>query len=100
MQTEVQRQLSPLARSSSSVGQQSGRSFAGAFSAAVGNVVRSVGRTLETGITGAAAVAGGMAATALATGFSRVTTIQDATASLTITLGDAAARSEEHTSEL
>src|SRR5690606_18754694 len=52
------------------------------------------GRTLETGITGAAAVAGGMAATALATGFSRVTTIQDATASLTITLGDAAAAAD------
>lgn len=94
MQTEVQRQLSPLARSSSSVGQQSGRSFAGAFSAAVGNVARSVGRTLETGITGAAVVAGGMAATAFATGFSRVTTIQDATASLTITLGDAAAAAD------
>lgn len=75
----------PLAREGSSAG----RTFGARFSAGMSSFVSGVGRMVSSAITTATAVAGAGLATALTTGWGRLTTIQDATSALTISLGDA-----------
>lgn len=71
-------------------GQKAGRSFGDRMQAGVKDTLRSVGDAVANTLTAGATVAGGMFATAMVKGYSRLTTIQDATSALTISLGGAA----------
>ena len=92
MEREINSQLGrQLDAASARSGASSGRSFGSRFASAVGGLVRGVGRTIESGLTAVGTVAGIGLGTALVKGFGRLTAIQDATAALTISLGDSAA---------
>jgi tape measure domain-containing protein len=76
----------PLTRA----GESAGSGFSSRFGGAVSKLASSIGSVLTTAVTGAAASAGVLGGAALAKGFSRLTTIQDATSALTISLGSSA----------
>lgn len=72
----------PLERS----GTEAGRRFSSRFSEGISRVASSVSSVLSTGLTAVATAAGATVAASLVKGYSRLTTIQDATAALTISL--------------
>lgn len=75
-------------------GQETSRSFAGTLGSGLRGAFGAIGETLASGFrvatTAAVGLGGAFAGVALTKGLDRLTTIQDATASLTITLGSAA----------
>lgn len=75
----------------SAAGGTAGEGFGSRFAASVGRFVAGVGETIEKVLSGAAIAGAGLVTAALTKGWSRLTTIQDATGALTISLGDAAA---------
>jgi len=89
-ETKVKQQL-PGSASLGGAGAAAGRSYGSRFSSTVGGMVRGLGNTITSSLTAAAGVAAVGIGTALTSGFARVTAIEDATAALTISLGDSAA---------
>lgn len=94
LQGEVQRQLGgmagPIASQFNQAGDQASKSFGGRLMDGARTVAGDLGNVLTSAVTSAGAVAGGLFASSLMSGWDRFTMIEDATASLTITLGDAA----------
>lgn len=66
-----------------------GQGVTGRFRSAIGGLMDGVGRTISAAATGVGLIAGTAMGVSLFRGFERVTTIQDATRALAITLGDA-----------
>lgn len=75
----------PLAQS----GVSSGRGFASSFTSGLSSLAGAVGRTVGAAVTATATAAGIGLGVALTGGWKRMTTIDDATRALTISLGDA-----------
>lgn len=94
LESQLRGQLSSVGPVGEKAGAVAGQSFASRFAGVASGVVRNVGGALVDGMRTAAVTAGTGAAAALGvslvTGFKRLTTIQDATAALTVSLGDAA----------
>lgn len=66
-----------------------GQGVTGRFRSAIGGLMDGVGRTISAAATGVGLIAGTALGVSLFKGFERVTTIEDATRALTLTLGDA-----------
>ena len=87
---EMRRELGgPVQSAGTEGGRRWGSGFLGSAIGAVRSLVGSIGSTLTTGIQAAGIVAGGFLAASLTAGWQRLTTIQDATAALTVSLGSA-----------
>lgn len=93
LQGAVQGQLGGMGSIGQKAGSEAGQGFAGRFTSFSAGAIRSIGGALVSGVTTAAATAGTAAGAVLGvslfTGFKRFTTIQDATAALTISLQSA-----------
>lgn len=90
-EAQLRSQLQGPARSA---GTSAGSTFGTGFTGRLQGAFSAAGQALRTALTGAAVATGGVAASALWKGWDRVTTIQDSTAALTVSLGDATKAAE------
>jgi tape measure domain-containing protein len=94
MDRQIQSQLGGLNAAAGQAGSQAGESLSSRFGGAVRDMASSAGRVLEDMFTGVAVAGGGVLAASLFKGWDRLTTIQDSTAALTVSLGDATAAAQ------
>ncbi len=87
----IKDQLGPaVGGAGAAAGQAAGRGFASKFGSAIASVASSAASVVTSGLSAAGVAGGALFGAALTKGFSRFTAIEDATASLTVTLGDSA----------